>query len=224
LQKISKEEGKRTRIIGWYHSHPHFNPYPSHVDLRCQGNYQQLEKGFVGLIFSVFNTTSDQQSTIQLHAFQSRPKENAYHEVENLASPISSSDDEFEQFASLSPVRSTPFETINIPVTIIPSSQVNYEGKSIERIISLQQIMLEEEKNGFTQAQEILEEMKGQAASLNRISNLSLYQRNLARIIDQCSLPLLTNLQEELEYNTMALKALKQEEEKLLKEMGAFSL
>jgi BRCA1/BRCA2-containing complex subunit 3 len=224
-EKITEKERIRTRVIGWYHSHPHFNPYPSHVDLRCQGNYQQLEKGFVGLIFSVFNTNKEQHSTIQLHAFQSIPSNSSNTttlDVQNknnvVASPYSS-DDEVEMLGYLTPVRSTPFESYNVPVSIISSSQVNYDGKSLERIISLQQIMLQEEKNGFEQAQEKLVNVTGQAATLNRISNLSLYQRNLTKIIDHCSVPIILFLQEELEYNKAALEALETEEQQLLQQI-----
>jgi NifU-like protein involved in Fe-S cluster formation len=71
------------------------------------------------------------------------------------------------------------------------------QGKSIERIILLQQIMWKKRKTALNKSRKYYE-MKGQRESLNRI-------------IDLCSLPLLTNLQEELDCNTMALKALKQE-------------
>jgi BRCA1/BRCA2-containing complex subunit 3 len=50
--------GIRTRVIGWYHSHPHITVLPSHVDVRTQALYQLLDEGFVGLIFSVFNHDS----------------------------------------------------------------------------------------------------------------------------------------------------------------------
>jgi proteasome lid subunit RPN8/RPN11 len=43
------------RVLGWYHSHPHITVFPSHVDVRTQGQYQQLDSYFVGLIFSVFD-------------------------------------------------------------------------------------------------------------------------------------------------------------------------
>jgi BRCA1/BRCA2-containing complex subunit 3 len=46
-----------TRVIGWYHSHPHITCRPSHVDLRTQQQYQQyLERLFFGIIISTFNT------------------------------------------------------------------------------------------------------------------------------------------------------------------------
>jgi BRCA1/BRCA2-containing complex subunit 3 len=33
---ITQETGQRTRIIGWYHSHPHITVLPSHVDVATQ--------------------------------------------------------------------------------------------------------------------------------------------------------------------------------------------
>jgi BRCA1/BRCA2-containing complex subunit 3 len=30
-EKLSEELKKRTRVIGWYHSHPHITVLPSHV-------------------------------------------------------------------------------------------------------------------------------------------------------------------------------------------------
>ncbi|ORC92803.1 Mov34/MPN/PAD-1 metallopeptidase [Trypanosoma theileri] len=57
-------------VVGWYHSHPRITPYPSHVDLRSQRDYQQLESGWVGLIFSVFYTDTSQKSAVSIHCFQ----------------------------------------------------------------------------------------------------------------------------------------------------------
>lgn len=44
------------KIVGWYHSHPHITVLPSHVDLRSQLKYQELDSTWVGLIFSVFSS------------------------------------------------------------------------------------------------------------------------------------------------------------------------
>ncbi|CAI5457722.1 unnamed protein product, partial [Closterium sp. Yama58-4] len=57
-ERMSAATGMRTRVIGWYHSHPHITVHPSHVDVRTQGMYQMLDEGFVGLIFSAFNRAS----------------------------------------------------------------------------------------------------------------------------------------------------------------------
>ena len=52
---VSFAESLKGRVVGWYHSHPNITVPPSHVDLRTQANYQNMDRDFVGLIFSVFN-------------------------------------------------------------------------------------------------------------------------------------------------------------------------
>jgi BRCA1/BRCA2-containing complex subunit 3 len=74
-ENITKETGIQSRVIGWYHSHPHISPWPSHVDLNSQSSYQMMEKGFIGLIFSVFNQDSECKGTIEVHGFQSAKNE-----------------------------------------------------------------------------------------------------------------------------------------------------
>eukprot|EP00246_Nothoceros_aenigmaticus_P017184 TRINITY_DN8222_c0_g1_i2.p1 TRINITY_DN8222_c0_g1~~TRINITY_DN8222_c0_g1_i2.p1 ORF type:complete len:374 (+),score=43.16 TRINITY_DN8222_c0_g1_i2:450-1571(+) len=68
---MSIEIGRSTRVIGWYHSHPHITVMPSHVDVRTQKLYQMLDTGFVGLIFSCFNEDGVKGGRIQVIAFQS---------------------------------------------------------------------------------------------------------------------------------------------------------
>ncbi|CAH8258810.1 unnamed protein product [Arabidopsis lyrata] len=63
--------GKTTRVIGWYHSHPHITVLPSHVDVRTQAMYQLLDSGFIGLIFSCFSEDANKVGRIQVIAFQS---------------------------------------------------------------------------------------------------------------------------------------------------------
>jgi len=45
---------------GWYHSHPRITVLPSHVDVRTQFNFQRLDSGFLGLIFSCYEKASDE--------------------------------------------------------------------------------------------------------------------------------------------------------------------
>lgn len=68
---MSQTSGRETRVVGWYHSHPHITPMPSHVDVRTQGTYQLMDSSFVGLIFAVFTPPS----LVQTSCFQalSRP-------------------------------------------------------------------------------------------------------------------------------------------------------
>ncbi|XP_073125011.1 uncharacterized protein [Henckelia pumila] len=54
-ERMTIATGTTTRVIGWYHSHPHITVLPSHVDVRTQAMYQLLDSGFVGLIFSCFS-------------------------------------------------------------------------------------------------------------------------------------------------------------------------
>ncbi|KAK9792981.1 hypothetical protein WJX73_007358 [Symbiochloris irregularis] len=71
---MSKETGVSHRVIGWYHSHPRIAVFPSHVDVSTQGGYQMLDPGFIGLIWSVFDTPEDNKKLqLRVTAFQSVP-------------------------------------------------------------------------------------------------------------------------------------------------------
>lgn len=70
--RMTAATGKVTRVIGWYHSHPHITVMPSHVDVRTQAMYQMLDPGFVGLIFSCFSEDATKVGRIQAIAFQSQ--------------------------------------------------------------------------------------------------------------------------------------------------------
>ncbi|CAI9114026.1 OLC1v1014643C2 [Oldenlandia corymbosa var. corymbosa] len=71
LHKMTLTLGRTTRVIGWYHSHPHITVLPSHVDVRTQAMYQLLDSGFIGLIFSCFSEDAQKAGRIQVIAFQS---------------------------------------------------------------------------------------------------------------------------------------------------------
>ncbi|KAG5228984.1 hypothetical protein OIU78_010433 [Salix suchowensis] len=70
-ERMTTSTGRTTRVIGWYHSHPHITVLPSHVDVRTQAMYQLLDPGFIGLIFSCFNEDVNKVGRIQVIAFQS---------------------------------------------------------------------------------------------------------------------------------------------------------
>nr|AFK46473.1 unknown [Medicago truncatula] len=69
--KMTVTTGRTTRVIGWYHSHPHITVLPSHVNVRTQAMYQLLDSGFIGLIFSCYNEDANKIGKIQVIAFQS---------------------------------------------------------------------------------------------------------------------------------------------------------
>ncbi|MBA0868977.1 hypothetical protein Goshw_021454 [Gossypium schwendimanii] len=71
LYRMTASTGRTTRVIGWYHSHPHITVLPSHVDVRTQAMYQLLDSGFIGLIFSCFSEDTNKVGRIQVIAFQS---------------------------------------------------------------------------------------------------------------------------------------------------------
>lgn len=70
-ERMTVATGRTTRVIGWYHSHPHITVLPSHVDVRTQAMYQLLDSGFIGLIFSCFSEDAHKVGRIQVIAFQS---------------------------------------------------------------------------------------------------------------------------------------------------------
>lgn len=70
--EVTEQMKRPTRVVGWYHSHPHLSSVPSHVDVRTQGQYQALDPGFLGLIFSVHNQDAQTMGMqMQVTAFQS---------------------------------------------------------------------------------------------------------------------------------------------------------
>ncbi|EXB96951.1 Lys-63-specific deubiquitinase BRCC36 [Morus notabilis] len=71
FHRMTTLTGRTTRVIGWYHSHPHITVLPSHVDVRTQAMYQLLDSGFIGLIFSCYSEDINKVGRIQVIAFQS---------------------------------------------------------------------------------------------------------------------------------------------------------
>jgi len=62
LNVRKKIEAKGQSVVGWYHSHPTFEPEPSNIDIDNQFNYQKLflEQGsefepFIGIIIGTFD-------------------------------------------------------------------------------------------------------------------------------------------------------------------------
>ncbi|CAN6336940.1 unnamed protein product [Urochloa humidicola] len=100
-EKMTATIKKTTRVIGWYHSHPHITVLPSHVDVRTQAMFQLLDTGFVGLIFSCFSEDAQKVGKIQVTAFQSQGGQQraalplAMAPVIDLDSSWSSLDNEF---------------------------------------------------------------------------------------------------------------------------------
>eukprot|EP00440_Ansanella_granifera_P065251 gb/GFBE01070761.1/.p1 GENE.gb/GFBE01070761.1/~~gb/GFBE01070761.1/.p1 ORF type:complete len:770 (+),score=160.10 gb/GFBE01070761.1/:1-2310(+) len=75
-EKLTGRVGRTTRVVGWYHSHPHITCLPSHVDLQTQLMYQGMDADFIGLIFGCFNAGREGEGSAlhELIAFRSRDK------------------------------------------------------------------------------------------------------------------------------------------------------
>nr|ACG37360.1 mov34/MPN/PAD-1 family protein [Zea mays] len=104
--KMTATIKKTTRVIGWYHSHPHITVLPSHVDVRTQAMFQLLDTGFVGLIFSCFSEDAQKVGKIQVTAFQSEGGQQhalplAIAPVIDLDSSLSSSDNALTSHSAL---------------------------------------------------------------------------------------------------------------------------
>jgi len=65
--RMTTATGTTTRVIGWYHSHPHITVLPSHVDVRTQAMYQLLDSGFIGLIFSCYSEDANKVGLSSMH-------------------------------------------------------------------------------------------------------------------------------------------------------------
>ncbi|XP_028766333.1 uncharacterized protein LOC114724190 [Neltuma alba] len=90
-ERMTISSGRTTRVIGWYHSHPHITVLPSHVDVRTQAMYQLLDSGFIGLIFSCYSEDANKVGRIQVIAFQSSDRKQNQMTRSIPASPVNRS-------------------------------------------------------------------------------------------------------------------------------------
>lgn len=135
--------GKRTRIIGWYHSHPHITALPSAVDVKTQATYQQLDAGFVGLIFSVFNADSEHRNSVQTVAFQSVPAQ-ATRDVTVWGTPAA---------GAARPAEPNTWEHRLVPVVVVESTRFRAYPSRLAPLLALQRTLLDEEVAAFECAQ-----------------------------------------------------------------------
>eukprot|EP00736_Rhodelphis_marinus_P006214 Rmarinus@m.1805 len=128
-EEFSNETNCTTRVVGWYHSHPHFTCIPSHVDVRTQGSYQLMDESFIGIIFSCFNKSGPMNcDRIQVCAFQSVDLNTGSDGI---------------------PVR----DRVDIPLNIVPSPADHHvHVSSACYLTKLQRTIFDEEKEAFLRA------------------------------------------------------------------------
>eukprot|EP01006_Ploeotia_vitrea_P001657 TRINITY_DN105333_c0_g1_i1.p1 TRINITY_DN105333_c0_g1~~TRINITY_DN105333_c0_g1_i1.p1 ORF type:complete len:299 (-),score=6.71 TRINITY_DN105333_c0_g1_i1:28-924(-) len=186
-EKMTKASGIETRVIGWYHSHPHITCFPSHVDLRTQGSYQYLDTGWVGLIYSVFNSKAHTKC-MDVHAFAS-----GCHNRANDA---------------------VTFKHMTIPMHIMAEEHVTQidTGNQFNSVVSLQESFLEEEAKLF-EASKAKCEVTGSISGA--LYGASVYNKNAMRILQANVMPLMNTLQHTIQTNTQMLTELQDEELRL---------
>ncbi|XP_034969198.1 lys-63-specific deubiquitinase BRCC36 [Zootoca vivipara] len=118
-ERLAKLTGQPTRVVGWYHSHPHITVWPSHVDLCTQAMYQMMDQDFVGLIFSCFNDDKNTKTGRIL----------------------------FTCFQSIQAQKSSEYERIEIPVHIIPHTTMG--KACLESMMELPRILCQEEQDAY---------------------------------------------------------------------------
>eukprot|EP01112_Ceratiomyxa_fruticulosa_P009546 TRINITY_DN2498_c0_g1_i2.p1 TRINITY_DN2498_c0_g1~~TRINITY_DN2498_c0_g1_i2.p1 ORF type:complete len:309 (-),score=76.46 TRINITY_DN2498_c0_g1_i2:59-985(-) len=217
-EKMTEALGRRTRVVGWYHSHPHITVLPSHVDIATQYNYQQyMDPHFIGLIFSVFNNDSSMKGRIQVIAFQSIESTNSITASGSITgsplppgSPILVDDDISIPLSSSS--RPT-LERLEIPFSIIPQP-FTPAPNNLESIVHLQTILQQEEQHSF------LEANKSSPHPLSQLYNSGVYQKSMCRLLEYGCSPLLATMQDMLDSNNATLKKLQETKERLLLRSG----
>jgi BRCA1/BRCA2-containing complex subunit 3 len=95
-EQVSFARNMDLKIVGWYHSHPHITVLPSAVDVRTQGQYQALDMGFIGLIFSSFD-----KGRFDICAFQSMNSNMCWERLEIPIHIISNSQSSYESMLAL---------------------------------------------------------------------------------------------------------------------------
>jgi BRCA1/BRCA2-containing complex subunit 3 len=172
-EKIGANIGRSTRIVGWYHSHPHITVLPSHIDVKTQGQQQGMDSGFIGLIFSVFRGKQQVTSaTIEMTAFQS--SKDMYGQWVQQEVPLSVRDD-----AELSPVSGSP-----VPVS-----------DALELLVSLIIILQSEDRGYYDHARLKRAQCKNlNAAAVDSMYYEGVYTKSLSSLLALAAVPLLEML------------------------------
>ncbi|KAK9804384.1 hypothetical protein WJX72_010443 [[Myrmecia] bisecta] len=193
-EKFSAHQGTRTRVIGWYHSHPHITVLPSHIDVRTQAMYQMLDEGFVGIIFSTFNEDSaDLSQQVQVTAFQS---------VQQCHSPVNAAAKAFLARTN-SDVDSPTAQAIaasqaeadqaakngegnwvrkEVPLTVVQSQGRN--ERTLTDLVGLLRVLFSEEQTAFRRVVGEATDRDGNIHPLEAINLAASYQQRLCHLMD----------------------------------------
>ncbi|KAL3151729.1 hypothetical protein ABBQ38_012708 [Trebouxia sp. C0009 RCD-2024] len=202
-EQFTSQGGVRTRVIGWYHSHPHITVLPSHVDIKTQATYQMLDDGFVGLIFSTFNQDSRTKSqSVSVTAFQSVPADDRLTPALSLlAGRLPSMDADMAQAIQLSLAEarnsasadSVAWQRKGVPLRIV-KSQGPMEH-TLTDLVALAKVLYQEEQKAFHAAMAEDTDRQGTIDPLAAIQHGTMYQQNLCRLMELVLAPMLASIQ-----------------------------
>lgn len=202
-EQFTQQGGVRTRVIGWYHSHPHITVLPSHVDIKTQATYQMLDDGFVGLIFSTFNQDPKNKSqSISVTAFQSVAANEGLSPAPSFtAGRLPSLDAEMAQAIQLSLAEarnhastdSVRWQRKGVPLHIV-QSQGPME-RTLTDIVALAKVLYQEEQKAFHAAMAESADSDGNINPLAAIQHATMYQQNLCRLMELVLAPMLRSMQ-----------------------------
>lgn len=218
-EKMSTKH-RTTRVIGWYHSHPRITVPPSHVDVRTQAEFQQLDRGFIGLIFSVFNMSRSNDGRMQVIAFQSRDGDpHSGHRYE---------------------AKEIPLVVISASEMLSPAEAETSVGQAFSHLVKLQRTLFNEEKQRFLESiqpptsvklshaeeekssSSSKSEAHGDSASSNsspdtevychplvRQHNSAVYEKTLCKLLEYISFPLVEAFHKRHEENLQKIEQAK---------------
>ncbi|KFK32337.1 hypothetical protein AALP_AA6G228600 [Arabis alpina] len=227
--RMTISTGRTTRVIGWYHSHPHITVLPSHVDVRTQAMYQLLDSGFIGLIFSCFSEDASKVGRIQVIAFQSSagkpntsPKSmspilaNKDSVIYGSACEIDPMDESMQEAMLRSSLETSGAEYVRkeVPLHVLPTSSFLQLSSPLASFKDLQRVLYEEERAAYHQS--LQQSMRaGKVDPLIFIHNTSTYQASLCKLMEYCLSPAINALQDRVRENKIRLAMLMEEAEVL---------
>ena len=209
-ERITARTGRPIRVVGWYHSHPHITVFPSHVDVRTQGQWQALDSGFIGLIFSVFNDDPrDRSGKVLVTAFQSSGSAAAGWARRDVPLKLG-----LGPGGAASASASTSTSASGPAMHSVPDSG---EGSSalLQRLVGMQRTLCAEERALFADAvMDAAAEAGGDGAGdganapaaaashhgLCVAHASAVYQQALCELLETCTLPLKQHVQQQLEH------------------------
>eukprot|EP01026_Neomeris_dumetosa_P041599 TRINITY_DN34518_c0_g1_i1.p1 TRINITY_DN34518_c0_g1~~TRINITY_DN34518_c0_g1_i1.p1 ORF type:complete len:338 (-),score=43.59 TRINITY_DN34518_c0_g1_i1:56-1069(-) len=185
-EKLTQQTGERTKVMGWYHSHPHITVLPSQVDVRTQANQQQQDEGFVGIIVSCFNDDpSTMTQTVKVTAFQSVQFEmGAFQDDQTV---FSDADTETQAAIQASMQQhGEHWVRKEVPLVVVESKKEN--ERRLCDLLAISEIVRSEEKKRYDYmiqaALKRTDTSNRQQIQIHDVYFASAYQQNIIRFMD----------------------------------------